>query len=185
MTKTALNRKPGNPFSPSPFDAALANHDRAITLMDAKWGVNVLPDLVSPETAAKFARSTSKRDLSIETGDDDAAIAAFGSVVRGLAALDAEATAAGHVPLKVDRVWVSRAVDGNPVAIVQSNTDARIAHASKRFEGYLIYSLEEIMLIISDRSLLGVLDAKKLFPGATIEKVKPAVVWKQGDDLPF
>lgn len=177
------HRKPSNPFSPSPFDAALANHDRAILFMDAKWGVDVLPDLVSPETVAKYRRSTTKRDLSIETGDDDAAIAAFGSVVRGLAALDVEATKAGHVPLKVERSWATRAIDGTPVLIVQSNTDARIAHASTRFKGYLIYSLEEIMLIISDRSLLGVLDAKKLFPGATIEKVKPAVDWKQGDEV--
>lgn len=173
-----------NPFTPTPLDAARAVRDKAVLMMDAKWGVDVLQGLVSPATAAKFAAVCQRRDIAIEEGDDEAAIDAMNVEVRGLAAMDAEAVAAGKQPLKEGRSWATRAVDGTPVLLVQTDDDARAAHASGRFKGYMIYSLREVMAILSDRSLLGVLDIKKTFPSASIEKVvKPPVDWRKGDEV--
>lgn len=180
-----FTHKPGNPFQPSPFEAARAVHDKAILIMDAKWGTDVLESLVSPETAARFASAKAKRDAAIEAGDDDAAIHAFGIVVRGLKAMDAEATAAGREPLKIDRSWPTRAEDGTPWVFVQSEEDARSAARSGRFKGYQIWSLPEVIRVLSQQSLVAVLDAKRVFPEASVTAVKEPVDWLDGDRIPF
>lgn len=184
-TPETPEQKPGNPFHQLPLDAARAIHDKAILLMDAKWGTDVLETLVTPETAAKFSRAKAKRDIAIEQGDDEAAIIAFGNVVRGLKAMDAEATAAGKVPLKLERSWATRDADGRPWLFVQSEEDTRIAARLDKFKGYQVWSLPEVIRVLQDRSLESVLKAKQLWPEAKVEAVKPPVDWLQGDGIPF
>lgn len=177
--------KPGNAFHLSPVDSARAMHDKEILLLDAKWGTDVVETLVSPATAAKFARAKAKRDDAIEQGDDDAAIEAFGNVVRGLKAMDAEATAAGHVPLKLERSWATRDEAGRPWLFVQSEEDTRIAARLDKFKGYQVWSLPEVIRMLQDKSLESVLKAKQLWPEAKVEAVKPPVDWLEGDGIPF
>ena len=178
-------RIPHNVFPVSPLQAAIHIHDKAVRIMDAKWGTDVVQTLVSPAMAAKFARACQKRDALIEAGDDEGAVDALDNVVRGLQKLDEAATEAGHVPLKVDRSWATRDETGNKFLFVQDEDTARAAHRSGRFDGYLIWSLPEVIRVLSDRSLLGVLDIKAAFPEATVTAVKPPVDWKRGDEVPF
>lgn len=155
-------------------------------MMDAKWGTDVLPTIVAPDTAAKFARASCKRDHAIGQGDEAEIVAALHNVVRGLAAMDDAATAAGVVPLKVDRTWPARSETGRAYVFVQSEEDARMAARSERFKGYVILSLPEVMRVMEDTSLEAVLKAKQVFPECTITTPPcPAVDWLEGDEIPF
>lgn len=175
-----------NPFVPTPIEAARLIHDKAVLMMDAKWGTDVLPTLVGVDLAAKFARWCCRRDDAIEAGDDEAAITAFENIVRGLKALDEAALAAGHKPLEIAQAWATRAEDGRAYVFVQSAEDARVAARQGRWEGYQIWSLPEVIRVLEDKSFESVLKAKQLWPEAAVVEVrKPPVDWRQGDEVPF
>lgn len=70
--------------------------DRKAREMDAKWGIDRLPELVSPETAAKYAMCLGKLNDAIRDKNRPDAEKWAGVLCRGLDALDAEAEAAGH-----------------------------------------------------------------------------------------
>lgn len=178
--------KAPHPFQVTPFEAARAMHDKAVVMMDARWGTDVVQTLVGPELAAKFARVQQRMNAAIEAGDDDAAIQAFGSVVRGYQALDEAATAAGHKPLEIARWWATRADDGRRYLFTQTADDARVAARQARWEGFQIWSLPEVIRVLEDKSFESVLKAKELWPEAAVVSVaKPPVEWRQGDEVPF
>lgn len=168
-----------------PLEAALRVRDRTVLDFDSRWGTDVLQTLVSAETASKFARVRDRLDAAIRVGDVDTAINTMAVEMRGLKAMEEEAIAAGRKPLDPGRCWAFKLADGTQGLLVQTDDDARAASRSPRFTGWAIYSIPEIAIIISDRSLLGVLDAKKLFPDAKLEAIKPPVDWRKGDEVPF
>ena len=168
-----------------PIEAALRVRDRTVLEYDSRWGADVLQTLVSPETAAKFARVRDRLDTAIRAGDVDTAINTMAVEMRGLEAMEREAIAAGRKPLDPGRCWAFQLVDGTQALAVQTDDDARAANRSPRFTGWAIYSMREIGVILSDRALLGVIDAKKAFPDAKLEAIKPAPDWKRGDEMPF
>ena len=175
-----------HPFQVTPFEAARAMHDKAVLTMDARWGTDVLQTLVSPELAARFARVRVALDAAIEAGDDSTAIEKFGSVVRGLTALEEAALAAGHKPLEIARWWATRADDGRKYLFTQNEDDARVAARQGRWEGFQIWSLPEVIRVLEDKSFESVLKAKGLWPEAAVVKVvKPPVDWRSGDEVPF
>jgi len=198
MKKTLTNQKEERvsvlPPGPTPLEAALRVRDRTVHEYDARWGTDVLQSLVSPETAAKFAKVRNRLDAAIDAhnravGADDAqdaadlAISTMAVEMRGLATLEAEAIAAGRKPLDPGRAWAFPLEDGTQALAVQTDDDARAAVRSPRFKGWAIYSMREIGVILSERSLLGVLDLKKTFPESTVESIKPPVNWKRGDEI--
>ena len=168
-----------------PIEAALRVRDRTVLDYDARWGTDVLQTLVAPETAAKFARVRDRLDTAIRAGDVDTAVNTMAVEMRGLKAMEEEALAAGRKPLDPGRCWAFQLSDGTQALAVQTDDDARAAARSPRFKGWAIYSMREIGVILSDRSLLGVIDAKKAFPDAKLEAIKPAPDWKRGDEVPF
>lgn len=98
-------------------DYALGPFDRMAHDMDKKWGVDVLPELVSPETAAKYGSAMAKLNSAIES-QDPAMVAARAAVcMRGMQAMDAEATAAGKKPAS-DDVWIL-AFNGKQVGLLK------------------------------------------------------------------
>jgi hypothetical protein len=86
-------------------DFALAPFDRMAAEMDRKWGVDVLVELVSPETAAKYGSAMNKLHAAIEARDPQMTAARAAVCIRGMKAMDAEATAAGKQPAS-DDVWI-------------------------------------------------------------------------------
>lgn len=184
------------PRNDTPLEAALKVRDRTVGEVDARWGTDVLQTLVSPETAAKFAKVRNRLDEAIDLANKsldqqevadavDLAINTMAVEMRGMTKLEEEAKAAGRKPLDPGRCWAFKLVDGTQALLVQTADDARAAARSPRFKGWAIYSIPEIALIISDRSLLGVIDAKKAFPDAKLEAIKSDVDWKRGDEVPF
>jgi hypothetical protein len=173
-----------NPFTLTKTEAAIAARDKVVRQMDSTWGTDVVQTLVSPETAAKFANVTQKRDLAQQAGDDDEFIRQLGVEVRGLEACDAEARERGHVPMKVDRAWTARDEQGKAWVFVQDEDTARVAARAPRFAGYQVWSLPEVMRVLRSRELEAVLKAKEMFKEAAVVKIAPPD-WSRGDDVPF
>ena len=175
-----------HPFLESPLEAAYAMHDKAVGIMNAKWGTDVVQTLVGPELAARFAGVRLKLEAAREAGDDAEVIRLLGSVVRGYEALDEAATAAGRKPLEIDRWWPVRAKDGRGYLFTQNEDDARVAARQPDWRGYQIWSMNEVIRVLEDKSFESVLKAKQLWPEAAVVKVaRPAVDWRVGDEVPF
>lgn len=83
----------------SPADTAahyaLAPFDEAVRAMDRKWGVDRLPGLVTPETAARWGTAMVQLNDAITAADVDMLAARVGACLRGLAYMDKEATERG------------------------------------------------------------------------------------------
>jgi hypothetical protein len=193
-TTPGEERYPILPPGPTPLEAALRVRDREVLEYDSKWGTDVLLSLATPGTAAKFAKVRNRLDAAIDAHNRaveaaeaqvqaDIAINTIPVELRGLKALEEEAIAAGREPLDPGRYWAFSLPDGTQAVLVQTDDDARAAARSPRFKGWAVYSVREMALMISDRALLGVLDAKKLFSEATLESIKPPVDWKRGDEV--
>lgn len=86
-------------------DYAIAPFDRMAHDMDKKWGVDVLPEIVSPETAAKYGSAMAKLNAAIDAADPAMVAARAAVCIKGMQVMDAEATAAGKQPAS-DDVWV-------------------------------------------------------------------------------
>lgn len=86
-------------------DYAVAPFDRMAMEMDRKWGVDMLPELVSPETAEKYGSAMAKLNAAIEAADPKMTAARAAVCVKGMQVMDAEAVAAGKSPAS-DDVWI-------------------------------------------------------------------------------
>jgi hypothetical protein len=133
--------------------------------LEMKWGVDRLPRLVTPETAARFQHWADKLNAAIEAGADNVAEVA-GIVERGWRAMDAEATARGCFPLPP--ACFSVQVDGHIVEIAQDQAHATALIHWARNEGrtVAVWTLEEVATVLR---LHGVAhQAKEIWPGALV-----------------
>lgn len=76
-------------------DYAVAPVDRLTIEMDQKWGIDVLVELVSVETASKYGSARGKLNDAIVANDPEECELRAGVVIRGLRAMDAEAERLG------------------------------------------------------------------------------------------
>jgi len=164
------------------IDGALKPYDKLVTDLETKWGYDRLPQLVSPETAAKFQTAKAKMDAAIAYEKNaQEAVNKIGVMMRGWQALEKEAMQNGHKPFPPD-VWIA-CVDeehGKPpleIAIVKDSADASLTK-----NNITTYSLVEIARIVRlfEGEKREVAKIKELFPDSQIKKVK----WKD-DDIPF
>jgi hypothetical protein len=99
-------------------DYAVGPFDRMAFDMDRKWGVDMLCELVSPETAARYGSAMAKLNAAIEANDPAMVAARAAVCMRGMQAMDAEATAAGKQPAS-DDVWIL-AFNGKQVGLLKN-----------------------------------------------------------------
>lgn len=164
------------------IDGALKPYDKLVSDLETKWGYDRLPQLVSPETAAKFQTAKAKMDAAIAyEKNPQEAVNKIGVMMRGWQALEKEAMQNGHRPFPPD-VWVAcvDAEHGKPaleIAIVKTSADA-----SLNKNNITTYSLVEIARIVRlfEGEKRNVAKIKELFPDSEIKKAK----WKD-DDIPF
>lgn len=177
------NREPANPWQPTPVEAAIMAHDRAMTEVERRWGVETLQDLVSPETAAKFASACCRRDEAIQSDEQDQIIHRLNVVVKGLAAMEREAEAMGIKPLDAGEVWPASDESGGQWLFCATEAAARQAGKDPRWKGYAIWSMPEVMRVLSENGLEAVLAIKRTFGEAVVTKVKADPDWKKGDEV--
>lgn len=166
-------------------DYAIAPFDKMVRDMDRKWGVDRLPEIVSPETAAKYGSALAKLCAAIDEGEPEMIAARANVCMRGMAAMDAEATSLGRASAELDNVWIME-FNGIEVGLMK---DAR--HWPKIMDHHpsleLITENEVITALAFYRETqLGkmVNATKKNFEGAEIIRFE---IKEKGmeDDIPF
>lgn len=163
-------------------DFALGPFDTAARDMERKWGINRLEGLVSPETAARYGSALGKLNAAIEAGDPAEVAVRVGVCIRGLSAMDKEATAAGHQPIPPAAQEIE--VDGTLFAVLWDG-NAWPVYAALR-PGVRTYTPREVAnaLAAYGQTVAAIKDA---FPGAQVSAVrKPTPLEAELDDnIPF
>lgn len=72
-------------------DYALGPFDRLIRETDVRWGIDRLPELVSPETARRWGVAVGALNDAIDAGDPKVVAEKVDVCLRGLRAMEAEA----------------------------------------------------------------------------------------------
>ena len=161
---------------------ATAPFDRVCIEMDRKWGVDRLPELVSPQTAERWGLALANLNAAIAANDPALTTARVAACLRGLAVMDAEAEAAGHKPSDPD-IW-EYDLDGFRFGVIAEGREWRAAEAKR--PGLVIFNMREVALALkASRVVNAVVEAaKQNFPGAQIVNIKPTK--KDFDDeIPF
>lgn len=163
-------------------DLALGPFDRECRHLDLKWGVDRLPELVSPETAARWGTAMANLNAAIGARDPELVIARVNACLRGFAAMDAEAIAAGRQPIPPQAQEIE--VDGKLCAVLWDEASWPAYHALR--PGVRTYTPREIAnaLAAYGQTVAAVKDA---FPGATVAAVRKPSPLEQDlqDEIPF
>lgn len=162
-------------FALGPFDTAARDTER-------KWGINRLEGLVSPETAAKYGSAIGKLNAAMNAGDPAEVAMRAGVCIRGMAAMDAEATAAGHQPI-IPEAWEFQ-IDGKTCALLRDDA-AWPAYSAAR-PGVRVYTMREVTNALEayGQTVAAVKDA---FPGAKVTAVRKPTALEIAleDEVPF
>ena len=172
---------PGASAAEIQCDHALAPFDRMALEMDRKWGIDRLPALVSPETAAKYGSAIAKLNAAINASDPDDTAARAGVCIRGMHAMDREASAAGHQPMP-PTIWEIE-IGGRICGIIQDNADWPVVAAHR--PGLTTYTLREVAIALDHNK--NALAVKDQIPGAQITAIRQPspIAVELDDDIPF
>ncbi len=172
-------------------DYACAPLDALALDMDRKWGVDRLPELVSVETAQKYGRAMAHLNECIREADPARTAAAAQNCIKGLHALDAEATAAGHQPATGEYWEYELGADEGQepfrFAIIRDQHEWPALKAKR--PDLEFYTLREVAIALR-ANMRGPLlaEVKKHFPAAEVTAVKPnppVDYANGGDEVPF
>jgi hypothetical protein len=157
---------------------AVAPFDRAAREADRTWGIDRLPELVSPATAAKYGSALAKLNAAIAANDPDDCAARAAVCIRGMAAMDAEARAAGHTPMP-SGFWMHEQ-NGDTIIIARDMRDWPLIE--KMHPGVPIFSMREVANALEAYGQT-VVAVKEHFPGAEVKASRPTEVFD--DPIPF
>lgn len=202
---TSTTRKPRRPQKRDTFtnpDAsqmdtlchyALGPFDRMSWEMDRKWGVDRLPELVTPDLAAIWGRTMANLDAAIRAAydakDADASDAARANIVacvesglRGFKAMDAQAEQMGAKP--ADTSLIEANIDGYHFAILPDGAAWPILKQQR--PELVTVTLRDVALALQlyEGSKWAVEEINKTLPDARLKSVKPDYA-NGGDLIPF
>lgn len=172
---------PGASSAEIACDHACAPFDRAAQDMDRKWGIDRLPGLVPPAMAEKFGKAVAHLNDCIDRNDSAEVAAAAGNCIKGLAAMDAAAIAAGHAPMTADTWQIE--IDGKALTIVRDERQWRTAEALH--PGAAVVTLRELAVAYLGLLSPAVQTAKAVFPGARVSAVRSPIGQDLDDEIPY
>ncbi len=163
-------------------DFALGPFDTAARAMERRWGVNRLEGLVPPAMAAKYGFAIGHLNACIEAANPTDTAAAVANCVKGLAAMDREAEAAGHRPIPPEAQEID--VDGQLCAII-ADAAMWLVYQSIR-PGVRVYTLREVSNALAAYGQT-VAVVKDLWPGAEVKAVRSPTKLERElqDEIPF
>ena len=165
-------------------DYALAPFDRMARTMELKWGIGVLEELVSPETAMKFGSAMAKMNEAINSGDPEMTAARAAVCMRGLEAMDREATGSGAAPAS-DDVWIVEA-DGHQFGLMRdARAWQRVQDKHPNIE--LVSNREMVLALLQYKQSVvkaSIDAAKKHFPNAEVTEIRKSKE-SLDDEIPF
>jgi hypothetical protein len=149
-------------------DLSLAPFDHAAREMDKRWGVDRLPELVSPESAAKWGKAMAGLNGAIDAKDPDKVKFWVEICLRGMQAMDAEAVAMGR-PVSDPMIW-EHEYEGVVYGIIEDGREWPAAYAKR--PGIAIHTMREVAVALHEHRN-GLVNAVKLaFPGAEVKAVR-------------
>jgi len=182
---------PGSTGSEIECDYGIAPLDRVAIEMDAKWGVDKLPELVSVETAARYGKAMAHLNECIQASDPAKCAAAAQNCIKGLNVMDAEATAAGK-PQATGEFWeyAIPETDGRAAlhfGILKDGLEWQAAKAAR--PDLTFFTMREVAIALQMKIATPlVMEVKDHFPGATVTNIKdrpPVDYANGGDPIPF
>jgi len=124
--------------------------DDVARAVEARWGIDRLPGLVSPETQAKWQRHVAKLDDAITSSDLPLVRDLAQGAIRGYARLEVEAVSLGAEKNRPE-VWDIRSPEtGIHYRVCKTLQDARLWAFQPEA---VVYTLEEIARILDKRQL--------------------------------
>ena len=165
-------------------DYGVGPFDRLAIEMDRKWGIDKLPELVSPETAIKFGSAMAKLNEAIQANDPELVAHKAGVCIRGLQAMDAEAEAAGKP--KVQGKYFEIEIDGEKIAILEDGRDWKAVKALR--PDLKLHTVREAAnaLQVYQKAVPALQGVRQSFPEATITKISERSLTEElNDEIPF
>lgn len=149
-------------------DMCLGPFDQAVREMDRKWGVDRLPEIVAPESAAKWGKAMAGLNDAINSEDSDKVKFWVEVCLRGLKAMDDEAIKSGQ-PISDPMIWEYKH-EGQTYGIIEDGRHWPAAYAKR--PGLVIFTMREAAIALHAHRN-GLVEAVKLaFPGAEISGIK-------------
>jgi hypothetical protein len=159
--------------------AALDGLDHTATEMELRWGVGRLRLLVDDALRARFDRQKAKLDAAVASDQASHVHTQAHGMRRAWVALERAAADAGHVPLSPE-VWeCALPASGEVIALVRSEVEA---HHLARYRQ--VFTVAEVARLIEALGK-GVLEVKRVFPGAAVLEVRRRPAEEEGADAPF
>lgn len=166
-------------------DYAIAPLDRAALDMDRKWGIDRLPEIVSPEMAQRYGAAMAYLNACLEEGDPDNCAAAAGNCIRGLHAMDAEATRLGRQTASGD--YLEYEMDGFKFGVLKDKAEWRTAQDAR--PDLHFYSLREVAVALQAVKLDNPMfrEIKDALPKAEVIAIRPKTPGEKflEDEIPF
>lgn len=161
---------------------ALHRYDDVVSEVEGRWGVDRLVWLVGGDLRDRFEQQMDRLNAAIDKCDPSIEHEVE-VTLRGVAALEAAAIAAGAKPLSGEYIE-GRMPDGRVIAITATGYEAGKVKRDNR--EMVVYSVDEIGRIIEGLNKEApVVDAiKNAFAGAEVVSVKP-VPANLDDEIPF
>jgi len=161
---------------------ALHRYDDVVSEVEGRWGVDRLVWLVGGDLRDRFEKQMDRLNAAIDKCDPSIEHE-VDVTLRGVAALEQAAIAAGAKPLSGDYIE-GRMPDGRVIAITATGYEAGKVKRDNR--DMVVYSADEIGRIIGGLNKEApVVDAiKNAFIGAEVQSVKP-VKYDLDDEIPF
>lgn len=163
-------------------DYGVAPFDRMAIEMDRKWGVDRLPELVSPEIASKYGNTLAELNQALRSNDPDASIKWAEACMRGMAFMDAEAERLGHKPMPSEMIEVE--ADGFHIGILKDAAQWQdIADARP---GLKLVSPRQVAMAVKFYEENFIDTVKGSFPDAKVIQMKPPlqVDHQLNDEIP-
>lgn len=161
---------------------ALHRYDDVVSEVEGRWGVDRLVWVVGGDLRDRFEQQMDRLNAAIDKCDPSIEHE-VDVTLRGVAALEAAAIAAGAKPLSGDYIE-GRMPDGRVIAITATAYEAGKVKRDNR--DMVVYSVDEVGRIIEGLNKEApVVDAiKNAFAGAEVVSVKP-VKHDLDDEIPF
>lgn len=149
-------------------DMSLAPFDRAAREIEKRWGIDRLPELVSLESADKWARALAGLNEAIWAEDPDKVKFWVEVCLRGLKAMDEEAVKLGRAISDPD-IWEYE-YEGTIFGIIQDGREWPAAYAKR--PNIAIHTMREVAIALHEHRN-GLVNAVKLsFHGAEVQRVR-------------
>jgi hypothetical protein len=163
---------------------ALAPLDEAIRAADKEWGVDRLPGLVSPETAAKWGLAIAQLNTATQTGTVEDVTARVGVCLRGLAKLAEEAEARG-AQRSSPQTWEMSDGDQFKCAILRDGRDWPNLKASR--PDLLFFTEQEVINALKawQAAIPALESIKAHFPDAKITRTRSKMEELVDDEINY